>query len=63
MATLVIAIAAVWLVLALLFVLALGGAAARPRPGLHTEAPLPEFHEEEEIAGSAPFVSQPAALR
>ncbi len=63
MATLVIAIGTSWLVLALLFVLALCGAAARPLPRLDAAAPLPEYADDEELTAPAPLVSQPAALR
>ncbi len=63
MATLVIAVGAIWLVVALVFVLALCGAAARPLPKFDPDAPIVECHDEEDITVPSPLVSQPAALR
>jgi hypothetical protein len=63
MATLLITIGAIWMFCALLIVLALCGAAARPLPKIETAGPLFDCFDEEEIAGSAPLFSQPATLR
>jgi hypothetical protein len=64
MATLLITIGAIWMVCALLIVLALCGAAARPLPRLDTCGPLFEsLDAEEELSTSTSLVSQPAPAR
>jgi hypothetical protein len=62
MATLLITIGTIWMFCALLIVLALCGVAARPLPKIDTTGPLFDCFDEEEIASSAPLVSQPATL-
>jgi len=63
MATLLITIGAIWMFCALLIVLALCGAAARPLPKFDTSGPLFDSFDEEEISPSTTMVSQPAPVR
>jgi hypothetical protein len=60
MATLLITIGAIWMLLALLVVLALCGAAARPLP---RAGAIEWSMEEEDLTSGTSFVSQPASLR
>ncbi len=63
MATLLITVGTIWMFCALLIVLALCGAAARPLPKIETAGPLFDSFEDEEISSSTTLVSQPAPLR
>ena len=63
MATLLITIGAIWMFCALLIVLALCGAAARPLPKIDPCGPLFDTFDAEEISTSTSLVSQPAPVR